>query len=79
MIAEAEQQAAWADPQSLYDVGMLHHDLAMRRLSWDHFAIAESSLRAAATFGLPSAIEMLNNWETLRHALNGRIARDAAA
>jgi hypothetical protein len=79
MIAESEPKAASGDAQSLYDVAMLHHDLAIRRQSWEHFASAESRLRAAAGLGLPAAIEMLNNWETLRHALNRRIARNSAA
>jgi len=79
MIAESEPKAASGDPQSLYDVAMLHHDLAMRRLSWEHFANAESRLRTAANLGLPAAIKMLEDWETLRYALKRRIARDTAA
>ena len=79
MIAEAEAKAASGDAQSLYEVAMLHHDLAMRRLSLEHFAAAESRLRTSAEHGLRAAIEMLKNWELLRHALNRRVARNSAA
>ncbi len=79
MIAEAEPKAAAGDLDSLLFLSELHHDLALRRHSWEHFKIAESFLREAAEKGFPGAIDRLKNWEVPRYALGRRIARNAAA
>jgi hypothetical protein len=79
MIADLEPRAAVGDGEALYDLSMLHHDLAVRRLSSEHFATAGDLLRKAAAAGSANASKRLSDWETLRYAFERRLARPSDA
>jgi hypothetical protein len=78
-ISEMEPRAMTGDCDAMLILTTLHHDLAVRRLSWAHFETAESFLRHAADQGYAEAIERMKTWDVLRYALKKRIARSGVA
>lgn len=75
MLAELEPAVESGDAKAMFDSSMLHHDLALRRLSQEHFDSAEHLLEKAVEKGLPEAVEMLGKLETLRYAFEKRLRR----
>ena len=79
MIVDLESVAVGGDPQAQYDLSVLYRELARRQLSWAHFEKAESLTRAAAAAGLPTAVDALGHWDTLRNAFTRVIERGTAS